>query len=90
MQASAETIREMEHDMVATARKLDQISERTLAAVHSMSDWDDSHALELAETMKRVAKLTAQPVEQLQRTAPRLEELARLLDEYEGISIGRR
>lgn len=88
--ASSESIRSMENDMVSTARRLEQTSKKTLAAVRGMSDWDDVHSAELIEVMNRVARLTAQPVERLEQAAPRLERLAEILDEYAGVSIGRR
>lgn len=88
MKASSETIRELESDVIAVSRRLDQISTSIFQSTRAIEGWDDEKAAQLAQVMSRVASLTAQPVERLQSSAQRIEQLATIIDDYGHISIG--
>lgn len=85
MQASSQSIREMEKNLEGTIRDLEQIAtgiKKVLSATHG---WEDQQSKEFREVMAKIGKLTVQPVDQLKNTIPRMEKLAQSVDEYSKI-----
>ncbi len=82
MQASSQSIREMEKNLNATIRDLDQIAGGIKKVLNATQGWEDQQSREFREVMAKIGRLTIQPVDQLKTTIPRMEKLAQSVDEY--------
>ncbi len=82
MQASSQSIREMEKNLEATIRDLDQIAGGIKKVLNATQGWEDQQSREFREVMAKIGRLTIQPVDQLKTTIPRMEKLAQSVDEY--------
>lgn len=82
MQASSQSIREMEKSLEATIRDLDQIARGIKKVLNATQGWEDQQSREFREVMAKIGQLTIQPVDQLKTTIPRMEKLAQSVDEY--------
>ncbi len=82
MQASSQSIREMEKNLEATIRDLDQIAGGIKKVLNATQGWEDQQSREFREVMEKIGRLTIQPVDQLKTTIPRMEKLAQSVDEY--------
>ena len=80
--ASPEIIREMEKEISNTIRDIQHISNGIKAGVAATSSWNDAQAAQFNMLMQRIARLTTPPVDTLNAALPKLEHLARSLDEY--------
>lgn len=88
IQASPEAIREMAQDIRSTITDIEHISEGIRSGIRSTESWDDAKAAQFNEVMQRIARLTESPVSDLNAAIPKLENLAQILDSYNGKSIG--
>lgn len=87
VQASPEIIREMEKEISDTIREIERISEGIRQCMSSVSNWNDEQAAEFNALMHKIAGLTAAPVGTLNESLPKLERLARALDEYNRVKF---
>lgn len=85
IQASSQSIREMEKNLSDTVRELEQITNGIKNVLHATQGWEDQQSREFREVMSQIGKLTIQPVDQLKAAIPRMENLAQSLDEYSKI-----
>lgn len=88
IQASPEAIREMAQDIRSTVSDIEHISEGIRSGIRATDSWDDAKAAQFNEVMQRIARLTESPVSDLNAAIPKLENLAQILDNYNGRSIG--
>ena len=82
IQASSQSIREMEKNLNDTIRDMEQIAAGIKNVLNATKDWDDQQSREFKDVMDKIGKLTMQPVDQLNEAIPRLEQLAQYVDEY--------
>lgn len=85
VKADPESIRDMEKELKDTVKKLESISQGIYSATGNLGDWNDDKAEEFRIIMKRIADLIVAPVDTLNASAPKLEELALALDRYNNI-----
>ena len=85
IQASSQSIREMEKNLNDIIRDMEQIAEGIKNVLNATKDWDDQQSREFKDVMDKIGKLTMQPVDQLTAAIPRLEQLAQYIDEYNRI-----
>lgn len=85
VKASPEVIRNMEKQMRNTINEINQISSEITSIRKNALGWNDSKAAEFDDVMKRIAKLSSQPVQTLKDAIPKLEKLAQALDQYRRI-----
>ena len=85
IQASSQSIREMEKNLNDIIRDMEQIAEGIKNVLNATKDWDDQQSREFKDVMDKIGKLTMQPVDQLNAAIPRLEQLAQYIDEYSRI-----
>lgn len=85
IQASSQSIREMEKNLNDTIRDMEQIAAGIKNVLNATKDWDDQQSREFKDVMDKIGKLTMQPVDQLNEAIPRLEQLAQYVDEYSRI-----
>ena len=81
IQASSQSIREMEKNLNDIIRDMEQIAEGIKNVLNATKDWDDQQSREFKDVMDKIGKLTMQPVDQLNAAIPRLEQLAQYIDE---------
>lgn len=87
VKASPETIREMKKDISNTIRDIERISSGIRSGMSATASWDDAQAAQFNMLMQQIARLTATPIETLQAALPKLEQLAQLLDRYNGVKF---
>ena len=85
IQASSQSIREMEKNLNDTIRDMEQIAAGIKNVLNATKDWNDQQSREFRNVMDKIGKLTIQPVDQLNAGIPRLEQLAQYVDEYSRI-----
>ena len=85
IQASSQSIREIEKNLNDTIRDMEQIAAGIKNVLNATKDWDDQQSREFKDVMDKIGKLTMQPVDQLNEAIPRLEQLAQYVDEYSRI-----
>lgn len=85
IQASSQSIREMEKNLNDTIRDMEQIAAGIKNVLNATKDWNDQQSREFRNVMDKIGKLTMQPVDQLNAAIPRLEQLAQYVDEYSRI-----
>lgn len=88
IQASSEAIRDMAKSMRGTVSDIEHISTGIKSGFSNLGSWDDEKSEEFKAIMLRIAELVEQPKDTLEDAAPRLEKLARILDEYSGVKLG--
>ena len=81
IQASSQSIREIEKNLNDTIRDMEQIAAGIKNVLNATKDWDDQQSREFKDVMDKIGKLTMQPVDQLNEAIPRLEQLAQYVDE---------
>ena len=85
--ASAETIREMESTLRKTISEIESIQANIRGAMSSSSGWNDVQGQQYQALMKQIAHLTESPTNTLRNAIPKLEKLAQTLDEYSGVKM---
>lgn len=87
VKASSDAILNMANDIKKTVDEIVQIRHEIESARSKMSGWNDAKAAEFDSVMKRVAKLSEQPVDTLQQAIPKLKRLAQAVDQYNGVKF---
>lgn len=87
VKASPETIREMKKNISNTIKDIEKISNGIKTGMDATSDWNDAQAAQFNVLMQRIARLTATPIDTLNSALPKLEKLAKSLDQYNKVKF---
>jgi len=88
VKASPEAIREMKKEIQNTIRDIERISSGIRSGMSASSSWNDTQAAQFNMIMQKIASLTATPIDTLNATLPKLEQLAQSLDRYNRVKFG--
>lgn len=85
--ASPESIRDMEKEIQKAIHDLMGISEGIKGVLRKTEGWNDAKSVQFAQLMKQIAELTAQPVDTLQTSLPKLQKLEKALEDYSKVKF---
>ena len=85
VKASADTIRAMEEQLKRSIREIEEISRSIKSALSLTQNWNDSQSQSFNELMQKIADLSEEPLQTLEDAIPQMENLARALDDYNGV-----
>lgn len=88
IQSSPEVVREMKSTLQKTVQSITSTQQGIQRAMSASAGWNDSQGQQYQALMKRIAQLTASPVSTLNAAVPKLENLAKALDDYGRVRFG--
>lgn len=80
---SADVVQQLRSDLSSSISEIQGISQTIQSA--ASGDWTDEISQQYEATMKKIAQLTAQPINTLQGALPKLDKLARAIERYSRI-----
>lgn len=87
IQSSPQVVRDMKKTIDGTVKSIQGIQQNIKGAMRSNAEWNDAQGQQYQALMKRIAKLTETPMTTLQGASPKLEQLAKSLDNYKKVKF---
>ncbi len=87
IQSSPEIVRDMKKTVDTTKKSIDAIRQNIRNAKKSNQQWNDEQGMKYQMLMQRIEKLLESPSATLNATSPKLENLAKSLDNYKKIKF---
>ena len=87
IQSSPEVVRDMKKTIDGTVKSIQGIQQNIKGAMKSNESWNDAQGKQYQALMKKIAKLTEAPMTTLKGASPKLEQLAKSLDNYKKVKF---